>query len=305
VIVVAGPTASGKSALAMALSSQMPVTIINADASQIYADLRVVTARPSMADEEKVPHRLFGCRDGAIPCSAAEWASLAKTEIATAHAAGRMPVLVGGTGLYLRTLIDGIAPVPPIDPVVRTTVRALATHDARAALLSEDPEAAGRIGPNDTARTARALEVIRSTGQPLRSWQDQKSGGIGDLFAIHGIVLLPPRDWLRARCDARFITMLDEGAEAEIAQLIARQLPDTAPVMRAIGVREIAAMAALPDQRAMLIAEAQAATRQYAKRQYTWFRHQAPADWECLEGILDDNTIDKIVIKLRKNILTR
>jgi tRNA dimethylallyltransferase len=305
VIVIAGPTASGKSALAMALSSQMPITIINADASQLYADLRIVTARPSAEDEAKVPHRLFGILDGREACSAADWANLAKAEIRAVHDEERTPVLVGGTGLYLRTLIDGIAPVPPIDPEVRDQIRSLATNEAYAALTREDAEAANRIGSNDTARIARALEVVRSTGKPLRDWQAIKTGGIGEVYTIKGIVLLPPRDWLRARCDARFVAMLNEGAEGEVAALSARQLPNTAPIMRAIGVREIMAMAASPAQRETLIAEAQAATRQYAKRQYTWFRHQAPPHWERIESALDDKIIDKVAIKLRQNILTR
>src|SRR5688500_8870064 len=156
---IAGPTASGKSALALRLAEARGGTVINADSAQVYRDLRLVSARPSPEEEARVPHRLYGTRDGADACSAADWAADAKVAIAEAHAAGRLPVLVGGTGLYIRTLLEGIAPVPDIDREVRAAVRALAVAEAHAALAREDPEAAARIRPSDTTRTARALEV--------------------------------------------------------------------------------------------------------------------------------------------------
>ena len=179
-ILIAGPTASGKSALALALSRLLPVTIINADASQVYRDLRIVSARPSVEEERQAPHRLFGHVDGAQSYSAAAWAADARTMIAKVQANWRLPVLVGGTGLYLRTLLDGIAPVPEIDPEIRKAVRALPVAVAHAALALEDSAAAARLSANDMTRVARALEVVRSTGKPMAHWQAEQAGGIGD-----------------------------------------------------------------------------------------------------------------------------
>lgn len=303
-VLIAGPTASGKSALALALSRSLPVTIVNADASQVYRDLRVVSARPSHEEERQAPHRLFGHVDGAQAYSAAAFAADARTAISKAQANWRLPVLVGGTGMYIRTLLEGIAPVPPIDPNVRKTVRALAVGDAHAALASEDPAAAARLSPNDTTRVARALEVVRSTGQPIARWQARRVGGIGDKVRLVPIVLLPPREWLFARCDARFDAMLAGGGKEEVAALIARGLDPDLPVMRAIGVREIAAMLARPSDAERCIAEAKIATRQYAKRQFTWFRNQPPADWDRIEAQLDNDMIDNLAIKLQHMTLT-
>lgn len=288
---IAGPTASGKSALALALAEAANGVVINADSAQVYKDLRVVSARPSEADEARAPHRLYGYRDGARACSAVDWAADARAGIAAAHGAGRLPILVGGTGLYLRTLIEGIAPVPAIDPEVRAAVRALSVAEAHAALAREDPAAAARIRPGDTTRAARALEVVRSTGRPLAHWQEARAGGIGSAVALRPLILLPPRAWLHPRCDSRFEKIFsDEGIE-EVRLLLARRLPPSAPVMRAIGVREIAAFVAGALTRDQAIAAGQAATRRYAKRQYTWFRHQPPADWRRFEGALDSSSV--------------
>jgi tRNA dimethylallyltransferase len=277
---IAGPTASGKSALALALAEAHGGTVINADASQVYADLRTLSARPSPEEEARAPHRLFGHVDGAdANYSAARWAAEAKSAIAEAHAAGRLPILVGGTGLYLRTLIDGIAPIPEIDPAIRAAVRDLPVGEAHAALTREDPPAAARLHPADTTRVARALEVVRSTGRPLADWQAERVGGIGVAIDLVATVLLPPRDWLYARCDTRFAIILDEGAE-EVRQLLARaDVPPDAPVRRAIGVQEIAAWLAGDLTREQAQAAGAQATRNYAKRQYTWFRNQPPATW--------------------------
>ncbi|QHL91472.1 tRNA (adenosine(37)-N6)-dimethylallyltransferase MiaA [Sphingomonas changnyeongensis] len=304
-MVIAGPTASGKSALALALARLGPVTIINADSAQVYADLRVLSARPDDADMAAAPHRLFGHVDGATACSAAAWAADARAEIAAAHAAGRLPVLVGGTGLYLRTLIDGIAPVPDIDPDVRAAVRALPVADAHAALAREDPAAAARLNPADTARIARALEVIRATGRPLAAWQAERVGGIGHRLALSAAILMPPRDWLYRRCDTRFAAMLDGGARDEVARLVARGLDPALPVMRAIGVPEIAALLAGTLTRDDAIAAGSLATRRYAKRQYTWFRHQPPPGWRRIEQPLDAAGIEAEAIKLYETSLTR
>lgn len=303
-ILIAGPTASGKSALALALSRLLPVTIINADASQVYRDLRIVSARPSLEEERQAPHRLFGHVDGAQGYSAAAWAADARTMIAKVRANWRLPVLVGGTGLYLRTLLDGIAPVPAIDPDVRGAVRALAVGEAHAALTLEDPDAAARLSPNDTTRVARALEVVRSTGKPVTHWQAKRVGGIGDQVRLVPLILLPPREWLFERCDARFDAMLDDGGKEEVATLIARGLDPDRPVMRAIGVREIAGMLGRPADTQRLTLEAKTATRQYAKRQYTWFRNQPPDDWTRVDTQLDNDIVNDLAIKLQHMALT-
>ncbi len=281
----------------------MPATLINMDASQVYRDLRVLSARPSEAEEAAAPHQLFGYLDGTESCSAARWAADAKAAIAESAAAGRLPILVGGTGLYLRTLLDGIAPVPEIDPQIRADIRALAVRDAYAALSREDPAAAARLSPNDTTRVARALEVVRSTGRPLADWQKDKLGGIGDQIDLMPMILLPPRDWLYARCDARFVQMMDAGLD-EVAALLARGLDPDLPVMRAIGVPELADHLAGRLSRDAALAAAQMATRNYAKRQFTWFRNQPPPEWRRIEDELDVATIDQLAIILRDQALT-
>lgn len=300
VALIAGPTASGKSALAIALARRAGGVVINADASQVYADLRLLSARPSDEDMDGVPHRLFGHIDGAQACTAARWAAEARDEVEAAHASGRLPVLVGGTGLYIRTLLDGIAPVPDIDPDIRATVRTLPVAQAHAALGREDPEAAARLASADTTRVARALEVVRSTGTPIREWQRNKVGGIGDRIALSPVILLPPRDWLAERCDARFAAMLKEGAIAEVEALLARQLDPALPVMRAIGVAEIAALIEGDSDVDRCFANGSLATRRYAKRQYTWFANQSPTDWPREMRHIDNEVINEIAIKLQQ-----
>lgn len=247
---------------------------------QVYADLRILTARPSEEEEARAPHRLFGHIDGAEACSAARWAAEARAAIAEAHAEDRLPILVGGTGLYLRTLIDGIAPIPEIDPAIRAEVRALPVAEAHAALTLADPVAAARLNATDTTRVARALEVVRSTGRTLADWQDRREGGIGGSVQLAPLILLPDRDWLGERIDRRFGMMLAT-AENEVRALLARtDIPADAPVLRAIGVDEIGRVLNGEWSPEMALATGAMATRQYAKRQYTWFRRQPPGGWE-------------------------
>jgi tRNA dimethylallyltransferase len=286
VALIAGPTASGKSDLAveLALALGRSCVVINADSAQVYRDLRVLSARPSEAEMRGVPHRLFGEWDGAEPCSAADWAARAKREIEDAHLAEQVPILVGGTGLYLRTLLDGIAPIPEIDPGVRAAVRDMPVDAAFAALQVEDAERAAALKPGDAQRIARALEVVRSTGRPLADWQRERSGGIGHAIDLHPLVLLPPRERLYARCDLRFERMMERGAVKEVEALLARQLSPSLPVMRAIGVPEIAGHLRGEWSRDEAISTGQQATRNYAKRQYTWFRRQPPQNWPRCES---------------------
>ena len=281
VALIAGPTASGKSAAAIQLAQLFDGVVINADASQVYADLRVLTARPSAEEAGRVPHRLFGHIDAAdAGYSAARWAAEARAEIAVAHGTGKLPILVGGTGLYLRTLIDGIAPVPDIDPAIRAEVRALPVADAHRLLTAEDADAAARLAPADTTRVARALEVVRSTGRPLAAWQRERVGGIADTIDLAAAVLLPERDTLFERIDRRCVAMLGDGAIDEVAALVARtDVPADAPIRRAIGVPPIAALLAGTLDQDAALAQIQLDTRRYAKRQYTWFRNQPPSHW--------------------------
>ena len=273
--------------------------VVNADSAQVYRDLRVLSARPSEEEEAAVPHRLFGHIDGSEACSAARWADDARAAITAAHAAGQLPVLAGGTGLYHRTLLDGIAPIPEIDPEIRAAVRALPVAETRRALEAEDPQAAGRLAPGDTARIARALEVVRSTGRPIAEWRRKRAGGIAGEIDLVALVLLPGRDWLYARCDARAAAMFEDGAVEEVEALLARQLNTNLPVMRAIGVAEIAAFLAGELDRDAAIAAVAQATRRYAKRQFTWFSRQPPASWPRAAESDYDNLADEMIRKLR------
>jgi tRNA dimethylallyltransferase len=279
VALIAGPTASGKSALALRLAEQVGGVIVNADSAQIYHHLPILSAAPGPDELRRAEHRLYGVLDGARPCSAADWADMAKREIAEIHSAGKVPILAGGTGLYLRTLLEGIANVPPIDPGVRKKVREAPVEENRRSLQKVDPDAASRLNPADTARIARALEVVLSTGKALSEWQDKREGGITDDIELKPVVLLPPREWLYQRCDERFSKMVDNGAPIEVQALLDRHLDPVLPVMRAIGVREIADWLNGKITREDAIAAGRQATRRYAKRQYTWFAHQPPVRW--------------------------
>jgi tRNA dimethylallyltransferase len=290
-VVIAGPTASGKSALALALAQQINGTIVNADSAQVYRDLRILSAAPTQEERARTDHRLYAVQDGALPCSAAEWAALARDEIGSVQRGGRTPILVGGTGLYLRTLLDGIAPVPAIDPKVRARVREAPVEENRAKLETLDPAAAARLNRTDTARINRALEVILSTGRTLAEWQKQRQGGIAGEVELRPLILLPPRKWLYARCDERFARMIDEGAVSEVEALLTRKLNPNLPVMRAIGVRELSAYLLGQCTLDEAIAAGRQATRRYAKRQYTWFAHQPPADWPRFREALDLDSI--------------
>ncbi|GMN01589.1 tRNA (adenosine(37)-N6)-dimethylallyltransferase MiaA [Erythrobacter sp. MTPC3] len=286
---IAGPTASGKSAVALDLAKQrakskLDTWIINADSMQVYGDIPILSAAPSEAEKSVCPHHLYGEWDGAQACSAADWARRAKAIIADAHEAGTLPVLVGGTGMYMKVLLEGIAPIPAIEPEVREVVRALDTESAYAALMIEDPVRASELEPADSQRIARALEVKRSTGVTLGDWQLAKTGGIGDYVDLHTAIMLPERQWVYDRCDTRFSMMLDEGAIGEVEALLKRGLPSDLPVMRAIGVPEIAAFLAGDCSLDEATERGAQATRNYAKRQFTWFRRQSPDHWAQIES---------------------
>ncbi|WP_333605900.1 tRNA (adenosine(37)-N6)-dimethylallyltransferase MiaA [Novosphingobium sp.] len=296
---IAGPTASGKSDCAVMLARQLErrgrhAVIVNADSSQVYADLTVLSARPTPEEMGDIEHLLFGAWDGATSCSAADWAAAARETIAGVHVEGAVPILVGGTGLYIRTLLEGIAPVPAIDPHVRAEVRALPIEEAYAALRREDAARAEQLAPADGARIARALEVVRSTGKPLTHWQARKEGAIDGAVTLFPAILLPERHALYARCDQRFAHMIQRGALNEVETLLARGLDPDLPVMRAIGVPELSGVLAGAWSIEEAAARASQATRNYAKRQYTWLRHQPPPQWHRLEfeNFQDNSHID-------------
>ena len=286
--------------MALDIAKKQPSVIINADSAQVYRDLTILSARPTEEEMQGIEHQLFGYIDGMEACSAARWASDAKTAIAVAHARDLLPILVGGTGLYVRILLDGIAPIPEIDPEIRQKIRKMETLEAYHALQDLDPVSSERLNATDTTRIQRALEVIRSTGKPLDHWQKHKVGGIGDQIRLHPLVMLPPRDWLYERCDRRLREMIERGARQEVEQLLARNLPPNLPVMRAIGVAEIAAWISGDIGKDLAIERAQAATRQYAKRQFTWFRNQSPPDWPRIE-IADNYNMGTIFETILRN----
>ncbi|HWE74993.1 MAG TPA: tRNA (adenosine(37)-N6)-dimethylallyltransferase MiaA [Stellaceae bacterium] len=275
IVVVAGPTASGKSALALALAEEFGGTIINADSQQVYRDLAVLSARPSEAEMARVPHRLYGIIDAAENCSAGRWLALAKAEIESARAIGRLPILVGGTGLYLEALLNGLAELPPIPASARARAKALHAELGgvvfRERLAALDPGSAAKLGANDTQRLTRAYEVAVATGKSLSQWQAEQAPG-PDLRAA-AVVLLPERGGLYRACDARVTAMVSHGAEDEVRALLARGLDANLPAMKAVGLRELGA-ALKGGSRDEAIAAMQQATRQYAKRQCTWFRNR-------------------------------
>jgi tRNA dimethylallyltransferase len=274
IIVIAGPTASGKSALALDLAEQLGGTVINADSMQIYRDLAILTARPDAASLARAPHRLYGVLDGAELSTVASWVERARAEIEAA----RVPILCGGTGLYLRALLHGIAPVPAIPDIVRQAARALHAELGgeafRAELARLDPEGAARLAAGDSQRLVRAYEVVTATGRSLGEWQREGAPAL-PLTPI-AITLLPPREALYEAIDGRFAGMIAAGALDEVRALTARNLDLALPVMKALGVPELSRYLAGAISLEAATAEAQQASRRYAKRQYTWFRHQLP-----------------------------
>jgi tRNA dimethylallyltransferase len=277
-LIVAGPTASGKSALALDLAARLGGVVINADSMQVYRDLRILTARPTVAEEAAVPHALYGVRDAAEAASAGWWRGAALAAMEAAHAVGRVPILCGGTGMWLSALVNGIGAIPPVPEAVRQEARALAAAIGSAALharlAAADPVMAARLQPGDSQRVIRAWEVLQATGEGLATWWSRRVEPPAP-WRVAMILLAPPRGPLRAAIDARFEAMVAAGAVEEVRGLVARGLDPALPAMKAHGVPNIAAALAGRISMARAIAEGQAMVRQYAKRQGTWFRHQA------------------------------
>jgi tRNA dimethylallyltransferase len=275
VVLIAGPTCSGKSALAIALAERLNGVIINADSMQIYAELRILTARPSAEDEARVPHALYGHQPAAMPGSAALWRGQALAAIAAARASGRTPILCGGTGLYFAALTQGLAEIPDPGPAARHEARALLAAEGapslHARLAKYDPQTASRLCPSDGQRVARAWEVWRGTGRSLADWQaDPLQGAAAGPF--RAICLDPPRDDLRAAIAERFAAMIAAGGIEEVAALLSLDLDPALPAMRAHGVPELAAFLRGEITLADATARACVATGQYTKRQATWHR---------------------------------
>lgn len=281
-LLIAGPTASGKSALAIACAQAWNGVVINADSMQVYADLAVITARPSGDEMALAPHRLFGTVDGAENFSAGRWVQAAAAEIASVRDDARLPVLTGGTGLYFKALTQGLSQIPPVPEAVRAAVRSMADGqtpgDLHRMLAMRDPGTAARLRPTDPQRIVRALEVLEATGRPLSSFHDSREPPLLDPARCLKIFLTPERAVLRARIDQRFEAMMAAGALGEVQRLKARQLSPALPVMRAHGVPGLIGFLDGTQTMDAAIAKGQADTRAYAKRQMTWFRHQMP-DW--------------------------
>ena len=245
---------------------------------QVYKELRILSARPTPADEERVPHRLYGTLPARERCSAGRWCDLALAEIAGARAKQLLPILVGGTGLYFRSLLRGLAPIPPVPQGIRDTAVELHTEVGAAEfhrlLAVRDPDSAARIHPANTQRVLRAYEVFEATGKSLGDWQNEAAGEAGYAGKVVALVLEPPREVLYAACDARSELMAAAGGIEEVAALLTLEIDPALPIMKALGVREFAALLAGDAKRDEAIKNLRRATRNYAKRQATWFRHQ-------------------------------
>jgi len=280
-ILIAGPTASGKSDLAIRLAQGLDGMVINCDSMQVYADLRLITARPIPAQERLVPHRLFGYVDAARSFSAGLWLNDVQMVFAEIAALGALPIFVGGTGLYFKALTQGLSPMPPVPSAVRAQIREMAAGRPSEALHEElaarDPKSAAQLRSSDRQRIVRALEVLEASGRSLAEWQGgRRAAPLLDLADCVALFLEPGRDDLRARIDERFDAMLAQGALDEVRALARRCLDPALPAMRAHGVPWLAAHLRGEIRLEEAARAAKADTRRYAKRQFTWFRHQMP-----------------------------
>lgn len=275
-IILAGPTASGKTALALQLAQRLNGVIINADAMQVYAGIPILTAAPTAEEMAKAPHRLFGWLDPAKPCSVGLWVEAARIAAYETWQEGKLPIFVGGTGMYLRALTDGISPIPGISPGIRQEVRQTPVETAYAWLQQHDPDMAARLEPGDTQRIHRACEVLRQTGRSLLHWQAQAPIPPLPGANLEFYRLSIDRALLYQRCDARLIHMVENGALIELHALLHRNLPADLPAMRAVGIPELTRHLRGEWSLDEALSKAQQATRNYAKRQLTWLRNQCP-----------------------------
>jgi tRNA dimethylallyltransferase len=284
-VLIAGPTASGKSALGVKLAQGLDGVVINADSMQVYRDLRIITARPTPEEEAEAPHRLYGHVDAAVNFSVGRYAADAIRVLQDIQGR-KLPIFVGGTGLYFKALTEGLSDMPPVPEEVREQVRreseGLETPELHRLLSQRDPETARTLRPSDRLRVQRALEIFAATGRPLVSFHGARQPGpLADVPVVK-LFLAPERDELRRRIDARFLTMMDKGALDEVRALGERNLDPMLPAMRAHGVPGLLAHLRREIPLDEAIARGQGDTRRYAKRQFTWFRHQLP-DWQWVE----------------------
>lgn len=313
VVVIAGPTASGKSRLAQAIAEAFDGVVINADSMQVYRELRILSGRPDAAALARVPHRLYGALPASERCSAGRWRTMAEAEIEAAQGAGRLPIVAGGTGLYIKALMAGLAPIPEIPPAARRAARARLSRQGGEAMLAElarrDPETAARLAAGDSQRLVRAWEVLEATGQGLSEWQQgppaggamgrpQRGGG-----SFLTLLLDPPRQALYAACDARFDEMLSAGAVAEVRALDALGLDPELPAMKALGVPELRRHLGGELTLDEATRRAKQATRNYAKRQRTWFRHQLTPS-RVISAQFSERVDDEIFPYIRQFMLT-
>lgn len=307
VLIVAGPTASGKSALALDVAAEFDGVVINADSMQVYAELRILTARPDEAAEARVPHRLFGALPATEVCSAARWRDMALEAITEAGRAGRLPILCGGTGLYLRALMQGLSPIPGIPDEIRNEVRARLEQEGPDAqferLRAVDPKTAGRLVPGDRQRVARALEVQAATGRPLSAWLSVPPEGPPPGLRFKTIILAPPRSDLYEACDERLLQMIRAGALEEVEALRQEAVDPSLPAMRALGLPEFLRHQAGELGLEEAIEAAQQATRRYAKRQITWFRHQIISNFD-IKTQYSVKILPRIFSFIRQHLLT-
>ncbi|MFZ4540703.1 MAG: tRNA (adenosine(37)-N6)-dimethylallyltransferase MiaA [Rickettsiales bacterium] len=274
IIVLMGPTGAGKSALALEIAASRPSVIINADAMQMVSSVRVITARPTVEEEGRAEHALYGVLQPQEPTSVAVWLKLVEPTIRTAWEEGKLPLLIGGTGMYIKALMDGLAVIPPIPDDIRTTLRALDAAEIRIRLEVADPTMAAQLKPGDSQRNLRALEVWEATGTSLSAWQEQAVTPLFPEIQFQCFAAMHPREEIYRRIDARFETMMNQGALDEVSALMNMNLSPELPILRAHGVPEL--MAHLRGEMALdeAIAKAQKITRNYAKRQMTWLRNQ-------------------------------
>ncbi len=284
-LLIAGPTASGKSALAIRLAQRLDGLVINADSMQVYADLRIITARPTPDEEAAAPHILFGHVDAAVNYSVGRWLEDAGLALEQARIQGRLPIFVGGTGLYFKALTQGLSDIPAVPDEVRAEVRheaeGLSPPELHARLAALDPAMSERLRPTDPQRILRALEIFAATGRSLAEFQGARSRPMLDMTQCRGVFLAPDRPLLNARIDARFDAMMEQGAVEEVARLAARNLDPALPAMRAHGVPGLIAWMQGNTSRDVAVEKGKSDTRHYAKRQFTFVRHQLP-DFEWM-----------------------
>ena len=310
VLVIGGPTASGKSALAVALAALLGGEVINADSMQVYRGLPILTAQPDAATQARVPHRLYGLLELDERCSAGRWRTMAVAAITAARARGKVPIVVGGTGLYLRALMTGLAEIPDTPPELRARLaarlEAIGAPAFHGELAARDPEMAARLQPTDRQRLIRAAEVIEATGRSLAQWQRETKPTLAGEAALrfHRVLVAPPREALYAACDGRFQAMIERGALAEAQAMAQRGLDPALPSMKALGLPAL--IGHLRGEMALegAIHQAQSATRHYAKRQMTWFNRQFIAD-SLINEQLSDINLHRFILLIIKFHLTK